>query len=174
MSKRRPRGGRTAPQPWEPLTEREITPSMAAVLAEHGWPPDTYRVFRNNRYQVHVRGMQNDAIAAAGIPGGRILHLSIKRVDRGPIVRDWRIIQRIKNEIVGEECEAVEIYPAESRLVDEANQYHLWAVPEPGYRFPFGFHERLVGDDLDPAVDDDLAPTVELRSDRARQRRFDR
>jgi len=28
--------------------------------------------------------------------------------------------------IVGEEHEAFEVYPAESRLVDTANQYHLW------------------------------------------------
>lgn len=164
MSKRAPKGGRTAPQPWTEFTERVVAdPEMAAA---------GFRIFRNNRYQVHVRGIQNDAQAAFGIPGGRVLHLSIKRLDRAPI-RDWRHLQRIKNEIVGPECEGVELYPADSRLVDEANQYHLWVVAEPGWRFPFGFHERLVGDDLNPADLDGtvVAPTVENVPGRARQRR---
>jgi hypothetical protein len=58
----------------------------------------------------------------------KTVHLSIKRFDRGP-VRDWRHLQQIKNEVVGPEAEAFEIFPAESRLVDTANQYHLWAIP---------------------------------------------
>jgi hypothetical protein len=37
-------------------------------------------------------------------------------------VHDWRDLQRIKNQLVGPECEAVELYPAESRKVDTANQ----------------------------------------------------
>jgi len=53
-----------------------------------------------------------------------MLHLSIKRLDKHP-VRDWRHFQRIKNELIGEENEAVELYPAQSRLVDTTNQYHL-------------------------------------------------
>ena len=65
-----------------------------------------------------------------------VVHLSIRRNDRGP-ARDWRHFQQIKNQLLGEEVEAVEIYPAESRVVDAANQYHLWA--RPGVRVPFGF-----------------------------------
>jgi hypothetical protein len=42
--------------------------------------------------------------------------------------------------------EAVELYPAESRRVDSANQYHVWAFP--GQRLPFGFAERLVAEDI--------------------------
>lgn len=44
--------------------------------------------------------------------------------------------QRIKNELLGDEYEACELYPAESRLVDGANQFHLWAI---NGQFPFGF-----------------------------------
>lgn len=72
-----------------------------------------------------------------------VLHLSIKRIDREPI-RDWRVLQQIKNAIVGEECEAFELYPAESRLVDTANQYHLWVFTDPNVRVPVGFVHRLV------------------------------
>lgn len=70
------------------------------------------------------------------------LHLSIKRNDRGTVGKErFRDFQRIKNELVGPEWEAVELYPAESRLVDSANQYHLWCQP---FRFHFGFRTRLV------------------------------
>jgi hypothetical protein len=33
----------------------------------------------------------------------------------------------------------VELFPAESRLINTTNEYHLWAHPKSGYRFPFGF-----------------------------------
>ena len=49
----------------------------------------------------------------------------------------------MQNELVGDECEAIELYPAESRLVDTANQYWLWCFP---YRIPLGFSSRLVGE----------------------------
>ena len=34
--------------------------------------------------------------------------------------------QKIKNEIFGDEYIALEVFPRESELVDEANMYHLW------------------------------------------------
>ena len=77
-------------------------------------------------------------------------HLSIKRRDKEPI-RDWRELQAIKNALVGEQYEAVELYPADSRLVDTANQYHLWVLNQEGTSFPFGFTDRLV--DFDGDVD---------------------
>jgi len=71
------------------------------------------------------------------------IQLDISRKDEQPC-ENWRHFQQIKNELVGAEFEAVELYPAESRLVDTANQYHLWIVADQKYRFPFGFHHRLV------------------------------
>jgi len=94
-------------------------------------------VYRNDQYQVYVRPLALDPDVIAGAQPGMV-SLSIKRHDRAPI-RDWRVMQEIKNMIVGPECEAVEIYPAESRLVDTANQYWLWAFTDPTVRFPFGF-----------------------------------
>ena len=67
--------------------------------------------------------------------------LSIRTHDR-EVRHDWREFQRIKNEICGAECEAVELYPAESRLVDTSNQFHLFVFE--GYKFPFGYLDRLV------------------------------
>jgi hypothetical protein len=67
-------------------------------------------------------------------------HLSIKPLTRERHSR-WRDYQRIKTELVGPEHEGVELFPAESRLVDTADQYHLWVAADPAYRFPFGFDE---------------------------------
>jgi hypothetical protein len=90
----------------------------------------------NNKYQVAVR------------TSGDMIHLSIRRLDR-QACHDWREFQQIKNMLIGPECEAVELYPAESRLVDGANQYHLWGIKDPTKRLPFGFNgDRAVSDTL--------------------------
>jgi hypothetical protein len=117
-------------------------------LGDRGTHADAERIFlmmkddvilMNDVYQVTLRRIMNEKF-------GEMFHLSIKRRDKEPI-HDWRDLQEIKNKIIGPECEAIEIYPAESRKVDTANQYHLWAFPD-GVRIPIGFNERLV---LDPS-----------------------
>ena len=108
--------------------------------------PDDAPVLINNHYQVMLRGF------AERPPWGRVLWLSIKRRDRQPI-HDWRDLQRIKNEVTSPELEAVEIYPAESRLVDSSNQYHLWVFVD-GWKFPYGYSERMVT----PAFRDSVNP----------------
>lgn len=101
-------------------------------------------IWMNPWYTAHVRALPD----GDGRPPG-MSHLSIKRFDKAA-VRDWRDFQRIKNDVLGPEWEAAELYPAESRLVDAANQYHLWCAP-PGRIFPFGFRERVVCEhDTDP------------------------
>ncbi len=74
-------------------------------------------------------------------------HLSIRRDDREPI-RDWRHMQAIKNQTCGEDREAIELYPDTRRLVDTANQFHLWVIRKPGVIFPVGFGEREVSDGI--------------------------
>lgn len=75
---------------------------------------------------------------------GTVAQLAIRRRDRAAL-RDWRVFQQVKNELAGYECEACELFPADSRLVDTANHYWLWVL-RPGERFPFGFSFREVGD----------------------------
>ncbi len=87
----------------------------------------TTQLWRNDIYQVMTREL-----------GDGIVHINIRRRDGGPILRDWRHFQQIKNELLGEECEAIELYPAESRLVDTSNKYHLIGSRDPTFRFPFG------------------------------------
>lgn len=72
------------------------------------------------------------------------VYLTLKRHDRRA-VRDWRHLQSIKNEIAGPERIAIEIFPPEEFLIDEANQYHLWVLPE-GEDLAQMFRYRAVGD----------------------------
>ena len=71
------------------------------------------------------------------------IHIDIRRHDQGTC-NQWRHFQQIKNELIGPEYEAIELFPAESRLVDTGNEYHLWVWADPTYRFPLGFSDRLV------------------------------
>lgn len=112
-------------------------------------------LWRNSRYLVSV-----DRIPAEGLDVP-VIHLQIESHNHAAI-HDWRDFQRIKNELVGEDEEALEMYPAESRLVDTSNAYHLWCVP--GIALPFGCMQRMVsesgcGDGVQRPWDLDVRPS---------------
>jgi hypothetical protein len=117
---------------WEPDDVRKVLRHVCQQ--EASWP-----TYRNDKYQVCVRPVDP---TPPGWPD--MICLSIKRIDK-EWLHDWRELQAIKNELCGEEFEAVELYPAESRKVDTANQYWLWVIKHPA-KFPFGFNERMVTD----------------------------
>jgi hypothetical protein len=115
---------------WQPLQRATLAPKSIEMHRQFEQvPPD--EVWVNDIYQVFVYRTEE---------GGA--HLSIKRNDRAPI-RNWRHFQQMKNEICGEEIEALELFPRESRLADNANQYHVWALP-PNMEIPLGFPEGFV------------------------------
>lgn len=89
--------------------------------------------FANSRYQVLVNYED-----PPGWPP--MVHLRIKAHDKR-CVRDWRVMQRVKNEICGTDAEGVELYPAEGRLVDEVNEFHIYVL-HPAASFPFGRKSR--------------------------------
>lgn len=97
------------------------------------------RVYLSDTYQVDLREHYSQGFEMT------ITWLSIKRRDREP-VHDWRELQSIKNAVCGPEREAVELYPAESRLVDTANQFHLFVFPK-GVSIPLGWTSRTVSED---------------------------
>ena len=103
------------------------------------------RLYLSEHYQVAV-----DKDVRHGFAGFLIWHLSIKRIDRQPIM-DWRDLQAIKSAICGAEAEAVQLFPAESRVVDTSNQYHLWVFMKgKGARFPklpLGWTTNMVADE---------------------------
>jgi hypothetical protein len=141
---------------WTPFTRTAPTPPTQEKL-EHlaqvtnSTPEQVYATmlldavngewWENSRYLViKKREKRHDSL-------GWVWWLSFRRLDRQPVGRErFRDFQRIKNELLGVEATAFEIYPAESRLADTSNQYHLWAYDDLR-GFPFGFANRGVLDD---------------------------
>lgn len=139
--------------PSEQLIQDQIHLSGASreqVLASLAREEAEVEIWMNDIYQVTRRVLDFEH---------RIVHLNIRRRDGGPIMRDWRHFQRIKNELIGEECEAVELYPAESRLVDTSNKYHLIGVADPEFRFPFG---DIFGNERDVCYESGGTPGTRL------------
>lgn len=94
----------------------------------------------NDQYVVHKRLIESNDPDI--LP---MIHLSIRNQDRSTR-HDWRDFQRIKNQLAGPEYEGLEVYPAESRKVDTANQYHLWCFP---FSMGFGLGEQRIVTDHD-------------------------
>lgn len=97
-------------------------------MSEGGWKPlqhtagQAFDVYQNDVYCVLIEHI-----------GNGLLHINIKRHDNAPL-RDWPHFQQIKNELLGPECEAFEIYPPESSKFDTGNVYHLWGWADPAIR----------------------------------------
>jgi hypothetical protein len=116
------------------------------------------KIYLSDQYQVAI-----DKDPRHGYAGTIIWHLSIKRIDKEPIM-DWRDLQAIKSQLCGDEAEAIQLFPAESRKVDTSNQYHLWVFMKAGSlrlpRLPVGWTTEMV---IDEAV-----------TGKAKQRSYDR
>ena len=82
------------------------------------------RAFSNNLYIVMIFDSTetNEGIIAQ--------KAMVQQVDAKPIKNHWREMNRIKNELFGEEKTAIEYYPAKSRLIDEHDIYWLWIFEE--------------------------------------------
>lgn len=143
------------------VISREISASLTQAGQE---PPEA--IYGNEVFEVWVYAVD----PGNGFPPMK--HLSIKRYDRDTI-RDWRTLMAIKNAILGAECEAVEVFPAASREVDTANQYHLFGFADPKVRWPFGYDMgRVVFDDdsVPEELQNQINKLTRTRFDRSRQR----
>jgi hypothetical protein len=80
------------------------------------------KAWANNRYKV--------SIALQPFEGRLVTKMLVSRIDDKPIPNHWSELQRLKNHFLGEEVVAVEFYPKASKLVDLANVYWLWVLPE--------------------------------------------
>lgn len=117
-------------------------PDVAAAMKPQG----LRRLYEESQRMTHYRDATYHVALLKdeehGFPGAIVWHLSIKRHDRG-VIMDWRDLQAIKTTICGAEAEAVQLFPAESRVVDTSNQYHLFAFMKMGGkklpRFPVGW-----------------------------------
>ncbi len=154
---------------WQPLARAvKVRPTIAkreafrAAAIERGADPDEAErmlvedteLWRNDLYTVSVTRQ----------PEGWVELLSVRRNDREPDM-PWRHLQRIKTELAGEEAEAIELYPAESRLLDTANQRWLWCFP-PGYTVPRGFNNgrTVEGPEAAAKLGARQAPLEEVRT----------
>ncbi len=143
--------------PWQTMTNRgkpsqDYQDSLVQLFERYGMTRRNIKrrkrdfsradIWANDIYEAEVRtrigiGPYDDPPETYSRINAKTSWLSIKRYDRQPI-KDWRDLQAIKNDICGPEAEGLEIYPAESRKVDMANQYHMFVVYD-GH-VPFGFN----------------------------------
>ncbi len=94
---------------------------------------ETY--WRNSFYLVMRKALEPDKDLE-----GAVL-LTIKQ-SHGKAIRDWKHFQRIKNELVDPEREAVEIFPPESMVTDISNEHHLFVTPV-GVSSIYVFEEKM-------------------------------
>lgn len=157
----------------EPMTRfqrvsRDVMTGMLERQALLAQPPETFRPFFNGRDPSLLEKIQfvegaiqrmtslniyeNNLYHVEITYSQPFIHINIHRHDGKPCAEP-RHFQAIKNELVGVEYEAVELFPAESRLVDTSNEYHLWVCADRSVHLPFIF----------PAQSPPVAPIV-LRS----------
>jgi len=124
---------------------RAVVTGTEPGIADHtpGW-----ETWENDVYYGSLRRYD----AGSPLGGGPYAIIGISSLDE-TARHDWRDFQQIKNDLVGQEWEGVELYPAESRLVDPSNRFYLWCFPR-GV-IPWGFSERSV---LSPDHPDTRAP----------------
>ena len=154
MSQIQPKGGALVKTSVTPRSEEHLTkeaekivksyPHMTIEQAKMGLHRDIYaEIYVNDIYQVAVyRNEEADELVHLDELKGRCTWLSIKRRDKRP-VNNWQDMQTIKNRLVGVDCDAIQIFPAESRMVNMANQYHLIVLPSDA-SLPFGWGRRSV------------------------------
>ena len=107
-------------------------PSPKQLKQGTGWFGELDNVYRrpmehDNEYIAMFRTIQTEF--------GEVKHVCIRNTAGTDI--PWVEKQKIKNELFGKEAQAIEVFPKESLLVDEANMYHLWILPD-DYTIPFG------------------------------------
>ena len=103
-----------------PEAAAEITPVLEPLILLRKDALGEY--WESSQYSVYRRVYADDPVF--GSRGGMI-YLGISNADN-TARRDFRHFQAIKNQLAGPEWEAIEIYPAESRLVDPSNCFLLW------------------------------------------------
>jgi hypothetical protein len=104
---------------WETLT-------FPAGTVGRGWAREFTKAHRNKVFSVLDRDTN----------GAR--HLAVSSLSS--IRPSWYEMQRIKDELAGEDATAVEVYPPHVEIVDGADMFHIWVLP---YRLPFGLSSTL-------------------------------
>lgn len=106
---------------WEKLTFPRYS-----VNQVEGWAAEITTAYRNRVFSVLWRDVP-----------GNIVHLAVTSLSE--IRPSWPEMQRIKDELAGEGATAVEVYPPRAEIVDQANMYHIWVLPN---GLPFSLFAR--------------------------------
>jgi len=93
-----------------------------------GWLREVTYALHNGVFAVLCRDIET--------PIGTVTHAAFRDVTNS-VDFTWAEKQRIKDECLGADRTAVEVFPAAADLVDDANMFHLWVLPV-GYSLPFG------------------------------------
>jgi hypothetical protein len=99
----------------------------AGVPGSVGWGSEFRRVAENGVFTVLIRDLPTD--------WGVVQHAMITHMP-GQEPTTWAEKQRIKDRLFGRGRTAIEVFPPASELVDGADAYHLWVLPE-GFALPF-------------------------------------
>lgn len=114
-------GRRVQKLPWNQFAD--ITHSHPTRSAGEMRESGLDRVWQNHRYIVFLH--RNDRMWM-GQSWDRVM---ARRSDAEPMI-SWSDMQRIKNEIFGEEIEAIQFLPKQTKLVDQANLYWFFVRSE--------------------------------------------
>ena len=109
-------------------THETAKDTLNELIKSECWYSDCghYKVVKKDlRY---IEGHPNNLIHDPDLEG--MTWLSI-RIDNGQTyLEDWRDFQAIKNDLCGEDRQAVQIYPPESMLHDTDNVFHLFVFKQ--------------------------------------------
>jgi hypothetical protein len=109
---------------WGPWETMDVPPG-AIGGRQGGWPEQMKLAHRNRVFCVLERTLV--------IPPGGVRHLGVSSLSG--IRPTFHEMQRIKNELAGNDATAIEIYPPQRELIDAADMFHIWVLPA---GLPFG------------------------------------
>jgi hypothetical protein len=116
---------------WIWISPQEIEAKKVEATSLNFPVPNCQRFCYNNQFRVMFFHRQTE--------WGLVEHLMITQHNGNKINDHWATLQQIKNELMGSDRLAVEVYPPTTELTDDMNAYHLWVLPV-GFKLPFGLN----------------------------------
>lgn len=111
-----------------------MTPFVKLELNEEAQQAGLIAAYENSHYRVFIKMGGSQSFLDSESKPIQIVHLMV--VHKGNKDITWETLQKIKNELVSDFSDGVEIYPSENRRMN-VKQRHLWCFP-PGFTFPLG------------------------------------
>lgn len=140
---------------WGDWVQSQFTDEQAAKIDYMNQQlPD--ELWLNKIFQVMV---VHDAVWEGNEGWPKMSWISVSRMDGSDKI-SWQDLQTIKNDIMTSDCEGMEIFPSERRLVDTSNQRNLFVFRSFSDRFPVGYDERQVTADKTKTLLPGFKPTT--------------